>query len=219
MDFSKFNRQEQLAPANADHIKEMMAANELRYRKGQPRSIRFDAGQGILTLDGQEAITTAGESFDMILIAYRAFDGDVFKMGDKEWIELFWINNLGNVCQTMMHTYSRAELALVSRDLYYDRVELRDVVLTVTPEKRTNAQGKDYYVAQFKSTPLSKEQQESMRLVHEHLAPIYRRESFSIDHTERKAEGYGPVPLSDPEPTAAPSPMDDMPMHPGATKA
>lgn len=135
-----------------------------RYLEGHPRNYRFDAKEGVFTINGNEKI---GRTISFQPIAWRIFTGSIFNQPAKQWAELFFIDEDKCVSGILFHGYSVDNIFRLIEPLYYDEKTLGDVVLTITAEKKENTKIQPkgiYYIAQFSyqfaDTDLVKQRQE-----------------------------------------------------------
>lgn len=158
----------------------LVALSEIKYLPGFPRKYRFDAKSGKLNFNGETDITSKGQSFTIIPLAYRVFTDEILGYSRRKWAELFFINQAGQMCSLLFHGYSVDQLQLILGDLYYEDAGLTDIQLTVHPEPRSNDFG-NYYVASFGFEVLSAKDREQLALVAGSLPPIYRQDIYNGD--------------------------------------
>jgi len=96
----------------------------VRYRPGHPRQYRFDASRGIFSVNGESPITKRGESLSFIPISFRIFKDDILGFGLKKWIEFFFINEGGHLCNLLFHGYSVENLERRTSELFVRPVTL-----------------------------------------------------------------------------------------------
>jgi hypothetical protein len=127
---------------------------EIIYMPGNPRSYRLDLGKGVLNLEGRNQVTKPGETFKVIPVAFRCLQDGLFGQPEKKWCEVYFLNELGNLCVFMFHGFSVQNLSESARDLFYEKCKLTEAVWTVSLEKKQNKEGQSYYMAFFGFEPL-----------------------------------------------------------------
>lgn len=154
---------------------------QVKYRPGFPRNYRFDASRGLFIL-GENTITQKGEPIAFIPIAYRIFQDDILGGGLKKWVEFFFINQAGHLCSLLFHGFSVENLERKTVDLFYDEVNLSEVILTATPVEKTKksgeGKGSKYYIADFSYQVLPQESRNEIKLLGETLK-IYRSDTLT----------------------------------------
>ena len=167
---------------------------QIKYRPGFPRHYRFDASRGLISLSDMN-ITKKAEPLSFIPISYRIFQDDILGYGLKKWAEFFFINQLGHVCSLLFHGYSVENLEKGTHDLYYDEVNLSEVILTVTPIEKTKKEGEGkgskYFIAEFSYKVLSNEQRNEMKLLSEALN-VWRTDTLTENSTMELSVNYNP---------------------------
>ncbi len=167
---------------------------QIKYRPGFPRNYRFDASRGLFGL-GEMTITKKGEPLSFIPISYRIFQDDILGYGLKKWVEFFFINQLGHVCSLLFHGYSVENLERCTLDLFYDEVNLSEVVLTVTPIEKTKKEGEGkgskYFIAEFSYQVLTNEQRNEIKLLGEALN-VWRTDTLTGNSTLDLSVNYNP---------------------------
>lgn len=167
---------------------------EVKYRSGFPRNYRFDASRGIFIL-GENPISQKGEPLTFIPISYRLFRDDILGYGLKKWAEFFFINLAGHVCSLLFHGYSVENLERKTTDLFYDDVNLTEVILTVTPiekiKKSGEGKGSKYFIAEFSYKVLSNEQRNEIKLLGEAIN-IWRADTLTGDSSMELSVNYNP---------------------------
>lgn len=123
------------------------------YIEGNPKQYRFDAKEGVFSVHYDENnIEKVGSSLSFQPIAWRIFSDDILGLGLKTWAELFFIDETGCVSEVLFHGYSVANLERLIQPLYYNRVKLNEVVLTVNADKKENTKITPkgvYFIASF----------------------------------------------------------------------
>jgi len=153
---------------------------DLKYLPGFPRRYRFDAKAGRFSLKGEEVLTDRGQPFAFIPIGFRIFTAEIMGYPRRKWAELFFLNQAGQVGNVLFHGYSVDQLQRLLGEMYYDEVSLTEVLLTVTPEPRSNQHG-TYYVAAFRYQPLTDQERLQLEAVTNALPPLYRQETLTGD--------------------------------------
>ena len=167
---------------------------QIKYRPGFPRHYRFDTSRGLISLSDMN-ITKKAEPLSFIPISYRIFQDDILGYGLKKWAEFFFINQLGHVCSLLFHGYSVENLEKGTHDLYYDEVNLSEVILTVTPIEKTKKEGEGkgskYFIAEFSYKILSNEQRNEMKLLSEAIN-VWRTDTLTGNSTMELSVNYNP---------------------------
>jgi len=170
-------------------IAQIQAFEEIQYLKGAPRAYRFDAKGGFLSFRGETRLTTKGEAFTFIPIAYRIFADEILGYDRRKWVEFYFINQIGQVCSVLFHGYSVDNLRLTFADMHYDRVNFTQVKLTVKPEQRTNQHG-SYYLATFSYEVLEQEEVTTLEAIINALDPIYREDTLTENASISLSQHY-----------------------------
>lgn len=161
--------------------------SKYKYLEGHPRNYRFDAKEGVFSINGTEKI---GRSLTFQPIAWRIFTDSILGQPSKQWAELFFIDEQKCVATILFHGYSVDNILRMIEPLYYDDYSLANVVLTVTAERKQNTKIQPkgvYYIAQVRyelaDTELTKQRQEFAQ-----ENPIFRQDTltdparFKISH-------------------------------------
>lgn len=160
------------------------------YFDGSPRDYRLDLGFGTLCEGGKrDKVKGIGNTFKVIPIAVRALKGKVFvknadlaKAEEKKWVEVYFVNEMGNLSMFMFHGYSVQNLAQATKTLKYEGGKLTESVLTVRCSEKENKQGQKYYMAFFAIEPLSEDDKIIVQSVYKNLAEktpnIYRQDTM-----------------------------------------
>ena len=158
------------------------------YIEGHPKQYRFDAKEGVFSIHYDENnIEKIGPALSFQPIAWRIFSDDILKQGLKTWAELFFIDETGCVSEVLFHGFSVANLERLIQPLFYNRVKLNEVVLTVNADKRENTKISPkgvYYIASFTYKPADKEQTDELKDYVETVL-LYRRETLTEKAQER----------------------------------
>jgi len=166
----------------------------IKYRPGFPRHYRFDASRGVFSLN-EMTITKRGEPLTFISISYRIFKDDILGFGLKKWAEFFFLNQAGHVCSLLFHGYSVENLERKTNELFYDEVNLSEVILTVTPIEKTKKEGEGkgskYFIAEFSYQVLTNDQRQEIKLLGEALN-IWRADTLTENSTTELSVNYYP---------------------------
>ena len=167
----------------------------IKYRPGYPRSYRFDASRGSFNVNGETRLTKKGEPLSFIPIGYRLFKDDILGYGLKKWAEFFFINEASQLCSLLFHGYSVENLDRRTNDLFYDSVNLSQVILTATPVEKVKSSGEGkgnkYFIAEFSYKVLDEKQQDEVKLIGESLN-IWRAETLTGDAYVELSVNYNP---------------------------
>lgn len=123
--------------------------SKYKYLEGHPKQYRFDAKEGVFTINGREKI---GNILTFQPIAWRIFNDSILKQSEKQWAELFFIDESRCVSTVLFHGYSVDNIFRLIEPLYYDDLNLADVVVTATAERKENTKIQPkgiYHIAQF----------------------------------------------------------------------
>lgn len=154
-----------------------VAGGDILYLEGHPRQYRFDAKEGVFNINGTEKL---GKTLTFQPIAWRIFAGDLFKMGVKQWAELFFIDKVGNVSTILFHGYSVDNILRLMEPLHYERKSLADTVITIIAERKenTNVVPKGfYYIATFSYAPADPEETKQLKAFAK-ANQLYRQETL-----------------------------------------
>lgn len=128
----------------------------IKYREGRPRQVRFDAKEGVfkeLKPGTTDQLQVIGKSLTFQPIAWRFFKGNILNMGQKEWVELFFVDEQNRLSALLLHSWSVENLRRIEDPLFYEGdATLADVVLTIETEKKENTKITPkgvYYIAMF----------------------------------------------------------------------
>jgi len=119
------------------------------YMAGSPRNYRLDMSKGYLNLNGVTPITKPKQEFQVIPIAIRTLEADLFNQGNKKWCEFYFLNEESHVCCFMFHEYSLDNFREQFKELYYDEIAPTDARWTISFEEKVNGEGNKYFMAQF----------------------------------------------------------------------
>lgn len=152
-----------------------------KYMTGHPRQYRFDAGKGVVNLNGEDALTKPGKEFRFRPVAMRIFKSNLFERGRQTWAEIFFLNTANQLCSIMIHGYSVENLEKLQSELFYDDLRLDEVILTMKPEQKTSkASGNTFYIAVFEHEAAARELIDTQNVAVESLM-IYRQDTVKDD--------------------------------------
>lgn len=125
--------------------------SQFKYSAGMPRQYRFDAKEGKFKLSlGGDNLRDMGRTMSFRPLAWRVFnDPELFKIKNKTWAELFFIDDKNCVSAILFHGFSVKNLEELMGPLFYDDLNLADVILSITAEKKTRDDNGVYYIANF----------------------------------------------------------------------
>lgn len=139
--------------------------SKLLYLAGSPRNYHLDLSKGFLNLNGITPVTESKKEFQVIPLAIRTLEADLFKQGEKKWCEFYFLNEEGHVCCFMFHRYSLDNFREQFKALYYDEIAPTDAKWTIGYEEKQNADKQKYFIATFKYEMLSAEDIETMKIL------------------------------------------------------
>ena len=153
-----------------------------RYIVGEPRDYRLNLGNGVLTLGGGKQVTEPKASFKVLPIAVRGLQGAIFGQPDKNWFEVYFINEANQLCLFMFHGFSVDNLNKSSKELRYDETNLCEVIWDVRLKEMTNKATKStYYMAEFTFEKVKEEDLATLKSVQANIkeehGAIYRQDT------------------------------------------
>ncbi len=153
-----------------------------RYIVGEPRDYRLNLGNGVLTLGGGKQVTEPKASFKVLPIAVRGLQGAIFGQSDKNWFEVYFINEANQLCLFMFHGFSVDNLNKSSKELRYDDTKLCEVIWNVRLKEMTNkVQKSTYYMAEFSFEEVKEEDLVTLKAVQANIkeehGAIYRQDT------------------------------------------
>lgn len=166
-----------------------------KYLEGHPRNYRFDAKEGVFSINGTEKIggPSHGRSLTFQPIAWRIFTDSILGQPSKQWAELFFIDEQKCVATVLFHGYSVDNIFRLIELLYYDDYSLANVVLTATAERKENTKIQPkgvYYIAQFRyelaDADVTKQRQEFAE-----ENPIFRQDTLTDPARFKTSHLYG----------------------------
>lgn len=156
-------------------------APKYKYIPGNPREYRTDMGTtGSIKINGLKEVPVP---FTVQAIAQRGFTANLFDMGEKQWLELFFVDEQDCVSAILFHGFSyEAFLENIATALTYDDVKLADVLLTINLDEKKNEKLKAiYHIASFtyEKAPDVAKTKELKAFAREHK--IFRRATVKDD--------------------------------------
>jgi hypothetical protein len=157
------------------------------YIEGQPKQYRFDAKEGGFSVHYDENnAEKVGPSLSFQPLAWRIFTDDILGQSLKTWAERLRsgvpvIDDTGCVSQVLFHGYSVANLERLIQPLYYNRVKLNEVVLTVEAKRKENTKIQPkgvYFIASFTYKPADKTRTDELAEFAETVR-LYRRDTVT----------------------------------------
>jgi hypothetical protein len=136
------------------------------YVIGSPKKYRYNSQNGQFNINGQKILLDSKgvpvTEFSFQPIAWRIFEENMFERGHVDkWCEIFFIDDNDCVSTIMFNNTTLEDLTKLAESLFYDRITLADVILTVKPEKKeTKKEGeiKSWFIGRFSYDESSKEQ-------------------------------------------------------------
>jgi hypothetical protein len=136
--------------------------SKYKYLPGSPKNYRFDGRTGDFNLGGVKQL---GKKLSIQPIAFRFMEDELFarksditgEMKRELWTEVFFVDEKNAVSYIMFNNGSARNLQKLIESLFYEDVEengslrsmeLMDVVLTISGEKKENDKGK-YFLVNF----------------------------------------------------------------------
>ncbi|MBO0950868.1 hypothetical protein [Fibrella forsythiae] len=163
--------------------------SNVKYLTGSPRQIRFDAKKGEFNVNGKEPL---GSTLSFQPLAWEFFDANILNMGQKSWVEMFYLDEKNRLCAVLFHGNSVNALKQVSVPLFYDDLTLADVILTITPEKKENTKITPkgvYYIANF-SYAMADPKRTADLAEYAGKYNIYREETINDTRIGSVSQGY-----------------------------
>lgn len=178
------------------------------YLEGSPRQYRFDAKEGRFKIY-EEVLPSRELTFQPI--AWRIFSADILGMGQKNWIEIFFVDKEDCVSSILFHEYSLQTFKNAIEPLYYKRKKINEMVFTVSPvqkeSKSVQANGAKYFVAEFHMQPAEAAKVEEYKELVSDIS-LYRNDTISGTSQVSYSFGYmlkEPIALEEPKQLGAPS--------------
>lgn len=167
----------------------------IKYLDGHPRNYRFKAKEGAIEVDGQR-IASGKVLMDFQPFVWRVFETELFGKRRQRWMELYGINNSGQVFCINANEYSVRSWDSLYQKAFYDEIVLSQSSIRVTAEERTlflkkTQQNVSFYVLSFDFSPKG----EGAKLfdatkVAEDTAPVYTLDTIKPDEAILSQENY-----------------------------
>ena len=146
---------------------------------GRPRQYRYNGQTGRFNIDGTRDM---GASLTIQPVAWRVFEENLFGRGKNEvWAELFFVDDSSALSSIMFNNSSVNELYNLMEPLFYDDLNLADVVLTITSEKKTNEKVTPkgtWFLAKFEYTKADPADIKELR-EYAQKNPVYRADTIT----------------------------------------
>lgn len=168
---------------------ELVETSRFKYLPGHPRQIRADLKAGVFNVGGEKVL---GKTISFIPVALRIFSDNILNMGRKVWAEVFFIDEAGAVCAVLFHGYSVENLQKLNASLFYDDLNLTDVVLTATPIKKQTVKDEKpatYFICDFSYTAADPAEVQARQEFAEDF-DLYREETLTGTEERRITQGY-----------------------------
>ena len=154
----------------------------VKYLAGSPKQYRFNGQTGQFNLNGDTPLlddkSKPVPSITITPIAFRFFEENLFGRGRKEnWAEIFFIDNKNALSSIMFNNSSVSRLENLAQELFYEDLNLTQVSLSISPEKRENDKGK-YFVVSLSYEMLAPEQVEINSKFVE-TVPVWRQDTYT----------------------------------------
>ena len=165
----------------------------VKYLAGSPKQYRFNGQTGQFNLNGDTPLlddkSKPVPSITITPIAFRFFEENLFGRGKKEnWAEIFFIDNKNALSSIMFNNSSVSRLENLAQELFYEDLNLTQVSLTISPEKRENDKGK-YFVISLQYEMLAPEQVEINNKFAE-TVPVWRQDTYTDTAVMKLFSGY-----------------------------
>ncbi|GAA4461871.1 hypothetical protein GCM10023189_37870 [Nibrella saemangeumensis] len=151
----------------------------IKYLQGRPKQYRFNGQTGRFNINGT---TDVGTTLTIQPLAWRIFDENLFARGRNEtWAELFFVDDKGALSAIMFNNSSVNELFNLIEPLFYDDLQLSDVVLTITSEKKKNEKVQPagtWFLARFTYKPADPATVAELREFVTSI-PVYRQDTLT----------------------------------------
>lgn len=175
-----------------------------KYIIGAPKQYRFNGQNGQFNMNGEQILLDGKNKpiseFSLQPIAWRIFEENLFGRGRKEtWAELFFVDERNRMASIMVNNTTLEGLRKLAEDLFYDDIELSDVVLTIKPEKAENEKGgqkRTWYIGRFSYQPADPETVKELKEYARDF-PIYRRDTLTTTAVYLAKSGTYYVPLEE----------------------
>ena len=166
---------------------------KIMYLRGMPRQYRLDCSKANLNFNGKANVTESGKEFQVIPLAIRTIEADLFGQGEKKWCEFYFLNQALQVSCFMFHKHSLDNFRNEFAELYYDQVDPCSCIWTIGFDaKQTvdgNGQKAKYHIATFHYEVLKPKQLEAMQILRNEIKQedtfIYQERTKEHLHTYR----------------------------------
>jgi hypothetical protein len=157
-------------------------APKYKYIPGNPRDYRTDMGaDGSIKINGVKPVELP---MTIQALAWKGFTCNLFDMGEKNWVELWFIDSQDCVSAMLFHGFSYEAFMELLAPLEYDELKLSDVLLTINLDKKRNAALKlDYHIASFTYTEATDKERTKELKAYAKEHQLYRKATI-------KEEGY-----------------------------
>lgn len=111
----------------------------IKYFTARPAEYRFDATDGVFKYQETVLLDEKGKplkEFSFIPIVWRIFEENLFGRGQNDqWVELFFVDGKNRLSHIMLNNSSVREFLKLSSELFYEDLELSQILLTLEAEK------------------------------------------------------------------------------------
>lgn len=149
------------------------------FATGRPKQYRFNGQTGRFNLNGS---IDKGVTLTILPVAWRIFTENLFgRDKHEEWAEVFFVDETNALSSIMFNNSSVNELFNLMEPLYYDGLNLSQVVLTITSEKKTNEKVQPkgtWYLAKFAYAPADPAVVDELRQ-YALAYPVYRTDTLT----------------------------------------
>ena len=152
----------------------------IRYALGYPIKYKLDLSKGTFGELKGDNITKESDDIKFIPLAFRSFEDSLFGQPKMKYVEVYFLNAAGWLCQFMLHKHNAdtfLEKVMIAKTHDY---ELGQYGLTIKLKSRTTTTSDGtpatYFVCNdFRGFKLDKEQQQIMKSAFDSItAPVYR---------------------------------------------
>lgn len=155
---------------------------KLDYLRGIPRQYRLDCSKANLNLNGKQLVSD--KAFQVIPLAIRVIDAELFGQDKKKWCEWYFLNENLQVCCFMFHKHSFDNFKQQFAELHYSGTNPCECIWTIDFEaKQTkDSEGKKakYHLATFDFEELKPKQKEAMEILRNEI-----KQQFTYIYQER----------------------------------
>lgn len=159
---------------------ELTTVNKYKYIPGNPRDYRTDMrGGGGISINGTRLV-----ELPLVVqpLAWRGFTSNLFDMGEKNWVEVAFIDPQNAVSMILFHGFSADAFLEMLAPLEYDDLKLSDVLLKIELIEHENKTLKTKYaIAKFsyEAAPDKERTKELKAYAREHK--LYRNATIKED--------------------------------------